>query len=46
MSCYHSDSEDLVKKIPLVSFLDPVVSISKPVKLQSDNDADVANLKA
>ena len=33
-------------RIPLVSFLDPVVSISEPVKLQSDNDADIANLKA
>ena len=35
-----------IRRIPLVSFLDPVVSISEPVKLQADNDADIANLKA
>ena len=33
------------KNTPFVSFLYPVVSISEPVKLQSDDDADVANLK-
>ena len=32
------------QKIPFVSFLDPVVSISESVKLQSYNNADVANL--
>ena len=33
------------KNIPLVCFLDPIVAISEPVKLQSDNDADIADLK-
>ena len=32
-------------KLPFVSFLDPVVPISEPVKLQADNDADVGNLE-
>ena len=31
---------------PFVVFLDPVMSVAKPIKLQSNNNADVSNLKA